>query len=147
MSKQFCKEAAMKYVRFLGIILVILIIGTISVIAAEKKEFIAPIASDGIQHVEIIGGSYFFDPNYIVVKVNVPIEMKIWKESGIIPHDFVMKAPEAGMDIQVDLKTEPAVVRFTPTRVGKYLFYCSKKPPYLESHREKGMEGVLEVRE
>jgi hypothetical protein len=33
--------------------------------------------------------------------------MKVRKESGMIPHDFVLKAPEAGMDILVDLKTEP----------------------------------------
>jgi heme/copper-type cytochrome/quinol oxidase subunit 2 len=137
----------MNDVRFAGIILVILVILTIPALAAEKKEFVATIGSDGIQHVEILGGSYFFDPNYIVVKVNTPVELKVRKESGIIPHDFVLKAPEAGMDIQVDLNTEPTVVRFTPTKAGKYPIYCSKKPPFLESHREKGMEGVLEVRE
>ncbi len=137
----------MNDVRFAGIVLLILVILTTPALAAEKKEFDATIGSDGIQHVEILGGSYFFDPNYIVVKVNTPVELKVRKESGIIPHDFVLKAPEAGMDIQVDLKTEPTVVRFTPTKVGKYPIYCSKKPPFLESHREKGMEGVLEVRE
>ena len=137
----------MNDLRFTGIILVILVILTIPALAAEKKEFVAAIGSDGIQHVEVLGGSYFFEPNYIVVKVNTPVELKVRKESGIIPHDFVLKAPEAGMDIQVDLKTEPTVVRFTPTKAGKYPFYCSKKPPFLESHREKGMEGVLEVRE
>jgi heme/copper-type cytochrome/quinol oxidase subunit 2 len=142
-----CKEAAMNDLRFTGIILVILVILTIPALAAEKKEFVAAIGSDGIQHVEVLGGSYFFEPNYIVVKVNTPVELKVRKESGMVPHDFVLKAPEAGMDIQVDLKTEPTVVRFTPTKAGKYPIYCSKKPPFLESHREKGMEGVLEVRE
>lgn len=137
----------MKSIRCMGIIWAILVILTLPVIAAEKKEFVASISSDGIQRIEILGGSYFFDPNNIVVKVNVPVEMKIRKESGVIPHDFILKAPEAGMDIQADLKTEPAVIRFTPTKVGKYPFYCSKKPPFLESHREKGMEGVLDVRE
>jgi len=147
MSKPSCKEAAMKHVRVIGIILVILVIFAVFAVAAEKEAFVAPVGSDGIQHAEILGGSFFFKPNYIVVKVNAPVEMKVRKESGMTPHDFVLKAPEAGMDIHVELKTEPTVVRFTPTKVGKYPFYCSKKPPYLESHREKGMEGILEVRE
>jgi plastocyanin len=73
--------------------------------------------------------------------------MKIRKDSGIAPHDFVLKAPEAGMDIQVSMGTEPTVTRFRPTKIGTYPFYCSKKIPFLESHREKGMEGVLDVRE
>ena len=114
---------------------------------ADRKEFIASIGSDGVQRVDVVGGSYYFNPNYIIVKVNVPVEMKIRKESGLVPHDFILKAPEAGMDIQIDLGTEPALVRFTPTKVGQYPFYCGKKPPFLESHREKGMEGVFEVRE
>ncbi len=113
--------------------------------AAERKEFHAVAGPDGVQRVEVLGGSYFFDPNYIVVKVNVPVELKIRKESGITPHDFVLHAPEAGMDIRADLTTEPQVVRFTPTRTGEYPFYCDKKLLMFESHREKGMSGTLVV--
>jgi hypothetical protein len=29
--------------------------------------------------------------------------------------------------------------------VGEYPFYCSKKLLFFKSHREKGMEGMLEV--
>jgi heme/copper-type cytochrome/quinol oxidase subunit 2 len=137
----------MRYSKYLVIILSVLLLAYTQSTAAERKEFTATAGSDGVQRVDVIGGSYYFDPNYIIVKVNVPVEMKIRKESGIVPHDFTLKAPEAGMDIQVSLGTEPTVVRFTPTKVGKYPFYCSKKPPFLESHRDKGMEGVLEVRE
>jgi len=32
-----------------------------------------------------------------------------------------------------------------PRKPGKYLMYCSKKPPLMASHRERGMEGILEV--
>jgi hypothetical protein len=31
------------------------------------------------------------------------------------------------------------------TREGIYPFYCSRKLLFFESHREKGMEGTLEV--
>lgn len=111
----------------------------------EEKIFTATIDSDGVQRVEIVGGGYFFNPNRIIVKVNVPVELKLRKESGIVPHNFAIKAPEAGIDIDISLGTEPKVVKFVPTKPGIYPFYCSKKLLFFESHRDKGMKGELEV--
>ena len=131
----------------LGILMMMFFIGNANA-AAEKKEFIAKVDPDGVQRVEVLAGSYFFDPNYIVVKVNVPVEMKITMESGIIPHDIVLKAPEAGMDLKMDLSSsEPQVMRFTPTKTGEFTFYCDKKFLFFESHRDKGMVGTLVVRD
>lgn len=114
--------------------------------AAEQKEtYRAVIGDDGVQKVEILGGGYFFKPNHVVVKVNVPVELMVRKEGGIVPHDIVIDAPEAGIKVRESLSMEPKVIRFTPTKVGSYPFYCSKKPPFFASHREKGMEGLLEV--
>lgn len=110
-----------------------------------EKIFKAAVGDDGIQHVDILGGGYFFTPNRIIVKVNVPVELKIRKESGIVPHNIVIKAPEAGIDIDISLSDESKIVRFTPTKTGTYPFYCNKKLLFFESHREKGMEGTLEV--
>ena len=115
--------------------------------AAEKKEFTAKVDAGGVQKVEIVGGSYFFDPNYVIVKVNVPTEITFKKEPGMIPHDVVLKAPDAGIDFVLELKEEPQTVRFTPTRAGTYQFNCEKKFLFFESHKEKGMVGTLEVRE
>jgi plastocyanin domain-containing protein len=115
--------------------------------AAERQEFTASMDKDGLQRVEVVGGSYFFKPNYIILKVNIPVEMKISKDSGVTPHNFIIHAPEAGMDIKVDLSTDPQVIKFTPGKPGKYPFYCDKKFLFLESHKEKGMEGIIEVRE
>jgi plastocyanin domain-containing protein len=109
--------------------------------------FHATVDKDGVQQVEVVGGSYFFSPSRIVVKVNVPVELKVRKDPGIVPHNITMKAPEAGIDFSVSLAKEPQVVRFTPTKTGLYPFYCGKKILFLESHREKGMEGILEVTE
>lgn len=114
---------------------------------AERKEFTASVDKDGVQRVEILGGSYFFDPNYIIVKVNVPVELNIRKESGITPHNFILQAPEAGMNINVDLGSDATLVAFTPAKTGTYPFFCDKKLPFMPSHRERGMEGVLDVRE
>jgi len=111
------------------------------------KRVVATVDQDGIQRVEILGGGYFYDPSYIVVKVNVPVEFSVRKESGMTPHDFVIKAPDAGIDVTVSLDTKPKLVKFTPTKPGKYPFICSKKLLFLKSHKDKGMEGMLEVTE
>ena len=61
------------------------------------------------------------------------------------PHNLVIRAPGAGIVVEEELATEPTKIAFTPRKVGKYAFYCTKKPPLLASHRERDMEGVLEV--
>jgi len=101
--------------------------------------------ADGVQRVRLVAGSYFFKPNHIVVKVNVPVELTASRESGITPHDLVILAKEAGVDVKEDLGTDPKKITFTATKAGKYPIYCSKKLPFMAGHREKGMEGILEV--
>jgi plastocyanin len=59
----------------------------------------------------------------------------------------VIKAPDAGMNVVVSLDAKPQLVKFTPTKTGKYPFICSKKMVFMQSHKDKGMEGVLEVTE
>jgi plastocyanin len=109
------------------------------------KSFIAHVGADGVQHVEIVGGEYYFDPNYIIVKVNVPVEFKVKKAGGYIPHDIMVKAPQAGMDFKVSLSNEWQTIKFTPTKVGKYEMYCDKRLLWFESHKDKGMDGFIEV--
>jgi len=99
----------------------------------------------GVQRIEILAGEYFFKPAHIIVKVNVPVEITIKKEAGIVPHNIIFMAPEAGIDISEPIGKEPTVIRFTPLKTGTYSFYCDKKLLFLKSHREKGMEGILEV--
>ena len=107
--------------------------------------FVAPLGADGVQRVSVVGGTYYFEPSRIVVKANVPVELTLRKEPEVIPHNFILNAPEAGIAITEGLSTEPRVVRFTPTRAGTYPFFCGEKLPLFPSHRSEGMEGVLEV--
>ncbi|MDP1989827.1 MAG: hypothetical protein Q8K00_02295 [Syntrophales bacterium] len=137
----------MKRLKIAGIGIAMLLMCYSGAIAIEKKEFTAKIDSDGIQKVEIVGGSYFFDPNYIIVKVSMPVELKIKKEPGMIPHNIILKAPDAGIDFALELKETPQTVRFTPTKTGTYQLTCEKKLLFFESHKEKGMVGTLEVQE
>jgi len=158
----------MRYVKYLAALLVIPVLLSYTALAQETKKEgqteekqMAPSASakqekrvsasldaDGIQRVEISGGEYYFDPNYIVVKVNKPVEFKVKKAADstfFIPHNIIVHSPEAGIDFNVDLKKENQEIKFTPTKVGKYPVYCDKKPPFGKNHRERGMEGTIEV--
>ncbi len=125
------------------IILSIMLATSVFAAETEKKVFTAKV-EDGVQKVSMIAGSYFFDPNYVVVRANIPVELTIRKEAGA-PHDLVIDAPDAGMSVKEPLGTEPKVIKFTPTKPGKYPFYCDKKLLFFPSHRSKGMEGTIEV--
>lgn len=105
----------------------------------------ATIAADGVQHVRIEGGSYFFKPSHVIVKVNIPVELAVSIEKGWIPHTFVIQSPAAGISVDESLSSDARNIRFTPTATGKYPYYCRNKLLFFASHREKGMEGVLEV--
>ena len=106
---------------------------------------IVPLDTDGIQRIEILGSDYYFKPAHIVVRVNLPVELKVRKDGYVIPHNIVIDAPDAGIKVNESLSRDPKAITFTPTKVGTYPMYCDKKPPFMASHREKGMEGVLEV--
>lgn len=134
----------MKIMKFL---LGILLLVTVNAYGEERpvKRVEVPIGEDGVQKVEIIGGGYYFDPNHIVVKNNVPVELVLTKEAGFTPHNILIKAPDAGINVNVDMDTKPVSVKFTPTKPGKYPIECDKRFLFFASHKDKGMVGVLEV--
>ena len=119
----------MRYLKYLPAILLLLFIFSAETIKAQNKQFIASIDQDGVQRVEVLAGEYFFDPNYIVVKVNVPVEIKIKKEPTIVPHSFVIKAPDAGMDINEPVSLSPrklarvSIIKI-PSAIG--ILYCNR---------------------
>ncbi len=112
---------------------------------AERKRFVATVGEDGYQHLEMLAGEYYYDPAVVVVKVNIPVELTIRREPGITPHDLVIKAPEAELDLSIELSKEPKKVSFMATKTGSYRFECSKRFLFFKSHRDRGMHGVLEV--
>ncbi len=113
----------------------------------QKNQYKAEIGGDGVQRVDVLAGEYFFNPDYIVVKVNVPVDLKVRKEPSIVPHDFVINSPDSGLDVHEALSAEPKSIKFTPKKAGKYPFYCDRKLLFFKSHRNRGMEGTLEVTE
>lgn len=122
----------------------LVIFGFSAALAQAQPSPVKPDA-DGVQRITLTSGSYFFKPSRIVVKANVPVELLASRESGITPHNLVIEAQEAGVMVDQELATEPKKIVFTAAKPGRYPFYCSKKLPFMAGHREKGMEGVLEV--
>ena len=112
----------------------------------DKTEvYTATVDKDGVQHVSIIGGSYFFKPDRIIVKKNILVELSVTKEPGMAPHSIVANAPEAGIVFDESLSSNPKIITFTAQATGEYVFYCKNKLPFFPSHREKGMQGIIEV--
>lgn len=114
--------------------------------AQDKTEaYTATVDKDGVQHIRVIGGGYFFKPDRIVVKKNIPVELSVSKEPGMAPHSIVANAPGAGIVFDESLSGDPKIITFTAKATGEHVFYCKNKLPFLPSHREKGMQGIIEV--
>lgn len=102
---------------------------------------------DGIQRATVILDSYSYTPNHLIVQSGKTVELLLTSITTLTPHNFVLKNEAAGVSIERDVRAGRTVtVQFTPTKPGTYTFYCDKKLLFLPSHREKGMEGTLEVR-
>ena len=103
--------------------------------------------SDGVQRATIVLDSYSYTPRHLIVQQGKAVELTLTSVTTIVPHNFILKDPAAGLNVEKDVsagKTEK--VMFTPTQAGTRIFYCDRRLWPMPSHREKGMEGQLEVR-
>ena len=137
------------YVRPFGYLSFLLPLVVVSLLlpawAADDKALTVIPGPDGVQRIQMTAGSYFFQPSRVIVKVNVKTELTVVKEGGLTPHDIEMKSADAGMEFSETVSATPKTIVFTPTKVGTFPFFCGKKAPFAKSHRERGMEGVIEV--
>ena len=107
----------------------------------------APAAETGAQQVTVHLGDYRFHPDAIELVAGRPVELTLVNDDKITPHNFTLKEPNAGIDLDAAVSAgESTTLRFTPQTAGSYIFYCNKKLPFMKSHRERGMEGKLTVR-
>lgn len=114
---------------------------------AVRQPVEVPLGSDGVQRATIRMDSYSYDPQHLIVQAGKPIELTLTSVTLLTPHNFVLKVPELGLDIDETVwGGKTAVVRFAVPQPGTYPFYCDKKLLFFPSHREEGMEGTLEVR-
>jgi plastocyanin domain-containing protein len=129
----------------ISVLLIPIMFISLSAMAQERIVYTAVPDADGVQRVEIMGGEYYYKPDHIVVKINVPVELIIKKAAGIVPHNIVIHQPEAGIEVKESMSTKQKIIRFTPIKAGTFSFFCDKKLLFFKSHKERGMEGILEV--
>jgi plastocyanin len=73
------------------------------------------------------------------------VRLELTNTDGITPHNFTLKAAGA-LNLDIDVAAgETQVLELTAPVTGTYTFYCNKKLPFMKSHRDRGMEGVLVV--
>jgi plastocyanin len=104
--------------------------------------------ADGVQRAAMTLDSYAYAPNHLIVRVGKPVELTLTSVTVLTPHNFVIKEPAAGLVVDQNVSAgKSQTIRFTPEQIGVFTFYCDKKLLFFASHREKGMEGRLEVRQ
>lgn len=116
--------------------------GCASGLKRPVSEVTAATDVNGVQQVRLVAHSYYFTPNRIVVKRNVPVELHIRNAAFLTPHNFTCIAPEAGIQVKRGLSWFGGTrrVRFIPVQDGEYPFLCG-----VDSHAKHGMTGVLVV--
>jgi len=119
-----------------------LLSGCASGLNRPVREVTATPGADQVQRVTVTAHSFWFDPDRIVVKRGVPVELTVRNGALFVPHDFSCAAREAGIDIdaRVGLFHKSKRVRFTPTQAGEFHFHCD-----VDGHAHKGMTGMLVV--
>ena len=135
--------------KFAKIFIGLALLGVVKVataFTAAPESVIVAVSKDNVQRLEITVDSYSFTPSRFVVKQNIPVELTFKSVSWVVPHNFILKSPEAGLTIDQEIGTgETTIVRFTPTRIGEFKFSCTKKLLFFPSHEDQGMVGTLVV--
>ncbi|OQW35718.1 MAG: hypothetical protein A4E20_09005 [Nitrospira sp. SG-bin2] len=106
-----------------------------------------PFDSDGVQRAVVETDSYTFTPTHLIVKAGKPVELTFKSITWVVPHNVIIDDPRSKLNIREEVPAgESVTIKFTPTVPGSFAIYCDKKLPFFKSHREKGQEGVLEMR-
>ena len=138
--------------RTLTLVLCVLLAVAVPLSADEPPPVAAPpvtaeMGTDGVQRATITLDSYSYAPGHLIVQAGKPVELTLTSVTTLVPHNFILKDPAVGLNVEKDVsagKTDK--VTFTPTQAGIVTFYCDRRLWPMPSHRDKGMEGKLEVR-
>jgi len=91
--------------------------------------------------------SYSYTPHHLIVEAGKLVELTLTSVTTMTPHNFVIKDPAGNLSVEQDVSAGKTVtITFTPTQPGIFPIYCDKRLWPFPSHRDKGMEGILEVR-
>ena len=104
---------------------------------------LVPAGPDGVQRATVILDSYSYQPGHLIVEAGKPVELTLTSVTTLTPHNFIIKELSVEQDVGAG---KTVVVKFIPPQAGTFAIYCDKRLWPLPSHREKGMEGTLEVK-
>jgi len=141
----------MRLIHMLATVWLLTSVGVTIVEAAEPSPpsppLVVPVAADGVQRATVTLDSYSYTPNHLIVEAGKPVELTLISVTTITPHNFIIKDPAGSLSVEQDVSAGKTVtIKFTPTQSGTFPIYCDKRLWPLPSHRDKGMEGKLEVR-
>lgn len=89
-------------------------------------------------------GDHQFKPATISVNAGEALTVTLINDDRFTPHTFTLDAGGMSADVEVG-RNETKSTTLHPAVPGTYPFYCTKKMPFMASHRDKGMEGQLVV--
>lgn len=141
----------MRLIHMLATVWLLTFVGVTTVHAAEPSQpgppMVIPVAADGVQRATLTLDSYSYTPSHLIVEAAKPVELTLTSVTTIIPHNFIIKDPAGSLFVEQEVSAGKTVtITFTPPQPGTFPIYCDKRLWPLPSHRDKGMEGKLEVR-
>jgi heme/copper-type cytochrome/quinol oxidase subunit 2 len=144
-------EVHMRLIHMFAALCLLTSVGVTIVHAAEPSQsgppVVIPVATDGVQRATVTLDSYSYSPDHLIVEAGKPVELTLTSVTTIIPHNFIIKDPAGRLSVEQDVSAGKTVtITFTPTQPGIFPIYCDKRLWPFPSHRDKGMEGKLEVR-
>lgn len=117
----------------------------LTAIPAARARIAASIqaAEGSVQTLTVKLGDYRYTLARLEVMAATPVTLKLSNIDGVTPHNFTLKNADAGLDLDVDIVAgESQEIKFTPVTQGTYNYYCNKKLLFMNSHRDRGMEGT-----
>jgi len=141
----------MRLLHILATVGVLTLVGVTIVDAAESSQsgppLLVPVSADGVQRATVTLDSYSYTPNHLIVEAGKPVVLTLTSVTTIIPHNYIIKDPAGNLSVEQDVSAgKTVIITFTPAQPGTFPIYCDKRLWPLPSHRDKGMEGKLEVR-
>ena len=136
----------MRLLKVMCVFVVFLMLAVPAISDEQKSEPVSAVmGEDGVQRLQMEGGEYYFEPENVLLKVGVPVELFVYKPPGFVPHNIVIESASAGMSFKENFGKKGITIRFTPSKTGTFEFWCDKKFLFFKSHRKKGMEGIIQV--
>jgi plastocyanin len=141
----------MRLIHMLATVWLLTSVGVTIVHAAEPSQssppMVIPVAADGVQRATVTLDSYSYSPNHLIVEAGKLVELTLTSVTTFTPHNFIIKDSAGSLSVEQDVSAGKTVtITFTPPQPGLFPIYCDKRLWPLPSHRDKGMEGKLEVR-